>query len=162
LKFYILTIITVSVISGIISAMLANGENSLKKHINFITGLICAIALLSPVVTIAKNAGALTNSIEGLVDSIDLNNSINQGNEIIIEAGTEQISKGVKEAIINKYNFGEEEISVVITVNDDKIDAIKLTGITVTLTGKASWTDSNSIKQYVEGLVGCPVKVIKR
>lgn len=161
MKLYVMTIITVSVLGGIVSAMLPKDNSGLKKQVNFVIGLICAIALLSPVVSIAKNAGALTGEIEKAINSLEVKDSISQGNKIIIESGTEQISKGVTEAIISKYGFDTENVSVSLTVNDDKIEAIVLEKITVTLKNEATWTDGNKVKQYVEGLVGCPVQIIK-
>lgn len=161
MKSYIITIITVSVISGIISAMLPEGNNSVKKQLNFITGLICAIALLTPVVTIAKNAAVISNNVEDFVSSFDVNSNISEGNKIIIESGTEQIAKGVKEALLNKYKFKEENVSVSVSANEEKIDAIFLEKITITLRNEATWTDGNNVKQYVEDLVGCPIQVVK-
>ncbi len=161
MKAYIITIITIAVISGIISSMLPNSDSSMKKHINFITGLICAIALLSPIVAIAKNADILTDKIENMVNSLDASDNVNKGNAIIIEAGTERIEKGIKEALISKYGFKEENVSVEIAVNDENVEAILLKKITITLTNEATWTDGNNVKKYIEELVGCPVQIIK-
>ena len=161
MRSYVISIITVSVISGLLSAMLPN-NNGVKKHLNFITGLICTFILLSPVVSIAKNATVLTNSIENAINSLDLDDTINKSNSIVIESGSEQISKGVKSAIVSKYKFKEENVIVEIEINDSKIEQITLDSLTVTLLNEATWTDSQDVKEYVEGLVGCPVKVSKR
>ena len=161
MRSYVISIITVSVISGLLSAMLPN-NNGVKKHLNFITGLICTFILLSPVVSIAKNATILTNSIENAINSLDLDDTINKSNSIVIESGSEQISKGVKSAIVSKYKFKEENVMVEIEINDSKIEQITLDSLTVTLLNEATWTDSQEVKEYVEGLVGCPVKVSKR
>lgn len=160
MKSYVVSIITVSVISGIISAILPNGI-SLKKQINFITGLICAFVLIFPVVTVAKNAEILTNGIEDAINSLDISNSIDKSNSIIIEAGTEQIANGVKNALISKFKFKDESISVSIKINDDNIEMVTLEEITVTLKKEATWTDSAEVKEYLEDLVGCPVKIVK-
>ena len=161
MRSYVISIITVSVISGLLSAMLPN-NNGVKKHLNFITGLICTFILLSPVVSIAKNATILTNSIENAINSLDLDDTINKSNSIVIESGSEQISKGVKNAIVSKYKFKEENVIVEIVINDSKIEQITLDSLTVTLLNEATWTDSQEVKEYVEGLVGCPVKISKR
>lgn len=161
MKTYIISIITISVISGILSAALPSSEGSMKKQINFITGLICAIILLSPIVTIAKNAEILTNRIENAISSLDVKESIDQSNAIIIEEGTEQIAVGIKNALLNKYKFKDESVSVNVLVNDEIINCITLKEVTVTLKNEATWTDSFNIKEYLENLVGCPVKIKK-
>lgn len=160
MKIYVITIITVSVVGGIISTLLSN-DSGIKKHVNFIVGLICAITLLSPVANIAKSASVLSDTVENAINKLDISESISQSNKIIIEEGTEQISKGILEALITKYKFTPENVQIDITVNNDRIDAITLEKITVTLKNEATWTDLSSIKQYLENLVGCEV-VIKK
>ena len=161
MKAYVFTVIVVAVISGIVTALLPADDKSVKKQITYVTGLICAFALLSPVVTIAKSASAISQNVEGFVDILNVNEKISQSNKIIIESGREQISNGVKEALISKYNFKEENVTVQVAVNEENVEAVLLEGITVTLKKEATWTDSSKIQQYVEGLVGCPVKIIK-
>jgi len=158
---YIFTIIAISVISGIISSMLSANKNSLKRYINFISGLICSIALLTPIVTIAGNIGAFSDSIESIIDSLNTNEGISSTNEIIIETGKEQIEQGIKKAIISKFGFSEEDIAVKVIVNDENIEAVILEKTEIILRNKASWTDEQQIKTYVESLVGCRVDIKK-
>ena len=161
MKGYIFTIIVVSVISGIISTMLSNNKNSLKKYVNFVAGLICMLALLSPIVSIASNMGAFSGSIENIISSLDFSSSVSTTNQIIVETGKEKIEQGIENAIITKYNFSQEDIDVNVIVNDKNIEAIILEKIKITLKNKASWTDEQQIKNYVESLVGCQVEIKK-
>ena len=160
MKAYIITIITISIVSGIISSLLSS-ESKLRKHLNFISGLVCAIALLSPIVNIAKSTTVLTDSIENIIGSLDISESINNSNQIIIDEGTEQICKGIKEAIKSRFKFNDESIKIEATINDNNIEAIILERITITLLGDATWTDEKRVKEYIEDLVGCNVIVRK-
>ena len=159
---YIFTIIVVSVISGIISSLLSSNKNSLKKYVNFISGLICSLALLSPIVSIAVNMDKFSSSVENLVNSLSISESANITNKLLIETGTEQISEGIKKTAISRFNFSEENIEVKALVNDDNIEAVILESIEIYLKNEATWTDEQLIKKYVEDLVGCQVKIIKR
>lgn len=160
MKAYIITIITISIVSGIISSLLSS-ESKLRKHINFISGLVCAIALLSPIVNIAKSTTVLTDSIENIIGSFDISESINNSNQIIIDEGTEQICKGIKEAVKSRFKFNDESIKIEATINDNNIEAIILERITITLLGDATWTDEKQVKEYIEDLVGCNVIIRK-
>ena len=160
MKAYIITIITISIVAGIISSLLSS-ESKLRKHINFISGLICAISLLSPIVNIAKSTTVLTDSIESIIGSLDISESINSSNQIIIDEGTEQICKGIKEAVKSRFKFNDESIKIEATINDNNIEAIILERITITLLGDATWTDEKRVKEYIEELVGCNVIVRK-
>lgn len=162
MKNYILTIITISIISGIVSSLLSSSKNGLKKHINLITGLILVLIVVTPITTIAKNSAILTEKIESIVGSLNIENSVNESNKIIISQGTDNICEGIENAIATRFNLSNDYITVALTVNDENIEAIMLEGITVTLTGKATWTDSDAIKEYTEDLVGCSVRVIKK
>lgn len=53
-KSYLLSIVTVALISCIINLMV-NSSNTLKKHISFITGLILLLVIVSPIINILKN-----------------------------------------------------------------------------------------------------------
>ena len=161
MKAYINSIIIVSLVSSILSALLSSSKSSLKKYLNFISGLICAIILLTPVVNIVNNASVLSNGIENVINSLDITDKIQYSNKIIIEEGTEKICNGVKDAIISKYNFKSESVEITAKINDSDIQAVLLEEITVTLKNEATWTDEEQVRNYVEDLVGCSVQVKK-
>ena len=161
MKGYIFTIIAVSVISGIISSMISGSKTNIKKYLNFVSGLICAISLLSPIVSIAKNIDSFSNSIEEMINELSNEGTVSEANKIILDAGKEQISEGIKKAIIAKYGFDESDINIAVCLNDKNIEAIILEKIEIYLKNKATWTDELIIKDYVEGLVGCQVEIIK-
>ena len=161
MKGYIFTIIAVSVISGIISSMLSNSKTGLKKFVNFISGLICAIALLSPIVTIANNMNSFSSSIEGFIDTLNGDDSVSTTNKIIIDTGTENICRGIKNTVISKYGFSENDVNINAKINADNIEAITLEEIEITLKNQATWIDEYNLKDFVENLVGCKVKIKK-
>ena len=160
MKGYIFTIIAVSIISGIITSMLSS-KNSLKKYVNFVAGLICTLTLLSPVVKIANDVGTFSSSVESVIGSLSVEENVSSTNKIIIDTGSEQVCEGVKNVIISKYGFKQNDIDVYIKLNDENIQAIILEEIEISLKNEASWTDEHKLKKYVEDIVGCKVKITK-
>ena len=160
MKAYILTIISVSIICGILSSLLSN--NKLKKYVNFIAGLICTIALLSPITAIATNTFKISGSITNFVNNLDVQENVNKSNQIIINKGTEQICQGIKNAVISKFNLSENHVTVKITINDENIDALILKEIIIVLSDSATWSDEIEIKKYVENLIGSKVTIKKK
>ena len=159
---YISTIITVSVISGIISSVISSINDGIKKQINYIIGLICVIVLLSPIISIVNNATEFKNSISNFFESITTEEKINDSNEIIVNTGIEKICQGVKESIVQRFGFDEKEVIVDAELNDTNINSISISKINVVLTGKASWSDVDTVKKYLEDLIGCDASVTRK
>ncbi len=160
MKEYVLTLITVSVVAGIALSFIDNDNLQLKKRLNFVVGLICAIALLSPIVATVNNFSEVKNSITSFVDSFDGDNS--KVNQIIVQTGVEKISEGIKCTIADKFDIEDTDIKVSLALNKENIESVKIESITVSLFGKATWLDEYEIKKYAEEYTGCKTNVIKR
>ena len=160
MKSYIFTIITISVIGGIISSLINEENSGIKKRLNFVIGLICTIVLLSPIVSIVNNTTAIKNSINDIVDEFNIDNS--SANKLIISQGTEKIAQGIKEAVADKFRINKDEIKVDLKLNTENIEAIKIEQIIINLIGKSTWRDEYDIKKFVEEQTGCSAKIKKQ
>ena len=158
---YISTILVSAVIGGIVSSFLPKSGEGIKKHINLIIGLICAIVLLTPIVKVAKNTTFLKDGIDSIIESLDISSTIDKSNEIIVETSIENICNGIKTSICDKYNFKNEDVSVSAVLDKKNIEKIKITKITVTLKNQATWQDEKDVQKYIESLAGCPTEIIK-
>ncbi|MBO5439024.1 MAG: hypothetical protein J6A53_00035 [Clostridia bacterium] len=162
MKGYIFSILIISIIGGIISSLISDCESGLKKHINFIVGLICAICLTSPLVSVVSNATDIKNNISNFFDKIASEEIIHNSNQIIVNTGIEKVCEGIKATIIDKYGFEENEVIVEAEANIDEIDRIFIDKINIVLTGKASWSDVERVEEYLENLIGCDISVKRR
>ena len=161
MKSYILSILTVSIIGGIVSSFLSHKDSGLRKRVNFIVGLICAIILISPIVRIAKNTVVLKDGIDSIFESLDISSTINNSNQIIIDTSVEKIESGLKATIVNKFKFNEDDVKVNLTTDTSDIEAIKIVKITITLANEASWYNEEKIKSFAEDLTECAIEIIK-
>ena len=157
---YIFSIITISVVGGMVISFIDNENSALKKRVSFIVGIICAIILLSPIASTVSGISTVKNQITGIFDKVDKDSDAS--NRLIISAGTEKISEGIEDSVCEKYSIPREEVDITLTLNSSDIEAIKIEQITVVLTGKSTWEDEYEIKEYVEGITGCKTRVIKR
>ena len=161
MKMYINTILTVSLVGGIINT-LAPSKSGLKKYVNYITSIVCVLCLISPLTTLLSNTSSLKESINNFVDKIFVVENIDSANSLIVNSSKEKIEEGIKEAIIQKYGFNENEVIVDLILDTNKIDAIKIECVNVTLTGKASWSDTKTVKDYLNNLIGTEIEVKRR
>ena len=162
MKEYVSTIIFTSMVGSISLSMLSNKDNSLKKHVSFVVGLIYAIVFISPIVSLAENANFLKDNVSNIFSEIIDNDKIDKTNQIIVDSSVENICNGIKEAIISKYGFKNEDVTVGVLVNDKNLQAITIEKIEITLYNNATWYDSDTIKSYVSELVGCSVEISKK
>ena len=161
MSIYISSILTASIIGGIISSLLPSREQRMKKHINFIIGLISAIIMITPIVNIASNAATFKDSVDSVINSLDVSTSLNESNQIIVSTSIENICNGIKSTVINKFNFKEDDVTVTAVTDTDDIENIKIVKITIILKNEASWYDENKIKSYIEEIIGCAVEIVR-
>ncbi len=158
---YINTILTVSVVGGIINSIVPT-KSKLKKYISYIVGLVCVLCLISPLSSLIINTAGLKQSINDFTHNIFIKEDIEHTNSLIINTGTEHVCSGIKEIIIDKYGFDENEVIVELVLDKTNINAIKINCVNVTLTGKASWSDAKTIEKYLNDLIGTKIEVKRR
>lgn len=162
MKMYIYTILSISVIAGIVKALVSSFDTGIKRHLNYLIGLICAIAILSPLVAMVSDITKAQQKIEGFFNDIVSEEKINSSNQIIINTGAEKIADGIKSTVANKFNLNEKEIFVEVKIDDENINSLKILYINVYLGGKASWSNAEKIQEYLEDLIGCEIHVKRR
>lgn len=158
MKAYVSTLLIVSIIGGIVSS-LCSSLKDLKKYINYFVGLIAIICMISPLTSFVTNISSTKEQIKEYFNSLTSEEIINNSNDIIINSGVESIENGIKNAIIQRFSFEENEIIVNLSLDKTNIEAIKIKQINIILTGKASWSDVDSVKSYLESIIGGNISV---
>lgn len=159
---YIYTILVVAIIGGIINSIVSESYSSLKKHINYVVGLVCVICLIAPLGSLLKSTGEFKESVSGFFDNIVNEEYLDSSNSLIVNTGVDKVCLGIKSTVIDKFGFDENEVIVTVDADTENIDAIAITKINIVLTGKASWTDVKNVKDYIENLVGVKADVTRR
>lgn len=155
---YISTLLIISVVGGIVSS-LCSSISSLKKYINYFVGLIAIICMLSPLASFLSNIGSTKDFIKEYFDSFASEEIINSTNDIIINSGIDSIKSGIENTLIQKFGFNESDIIVELDIDKSNIEAIKIKKINIILTGKASWSDVDRVKSYLESIIGGNISV---
>ncbi len=159
---YIYTILVVAIIGGIVNSIVSESYGSLKKHINYVVGLICVICLIAPLSTLIKNSGEIKESISGFFDNVVNEEYLDSSNSLIVNTGVDKVCLGIKSTVIDKFGFDENDVIVTLETDTQNIDSITITKINIVLSGKASWTDVKNVKDYIENLVGVKADVTRR
>ena len=158
---YINTILTVSIVGGIINSI-APGKLIIKKYVGYIVSLVCILCLISPLINILVNTNNIKEGIKNFTSSIFLKEELQNSNSLIINTGTDYICDGIKQVIIDKYGFDEKDIDIELVLDKTNTEALKIQCVNVFLTGKASWSDANRIEDYLNDLIGTEIEVKRR
>lgn len=158
---FIYSILTISIISAILSSFISS-SNPLKKYINYLCSIILVFTILSPILSIFKNTFNVKEYISNFYHSINTEEIIQNSNTIIVNTSKKNVCNGIKEALISKFSFEETDVYVDLEINSKDITAIEITKVKVILTNKASWSDTDKVKSFLEELLSCQIDVSRR
>ena len=159
---YLKAIVILAVLSGIIKAFISDNNSGTKKYINYLIGLIMVTVILLPFKNFTYQIGNIKEQISDFINGYDFENAINNSNFVIVNTTKEKVCEGLKEALISKFNFDERDVFIELTIDDTDISAIKITGVNIILTNKASWSNVDAVKSYMENLVGVNTNVTRK
>lgn len=162
MKSYIYTILALAIVCGIISSLLSDTNQGTKKYVNFLMGLVMVITIMMPFKNLTYGISNIKNTINGFFDNIKIQQIIDNSNTVIINSSKENICKGIKNSLLSKYGFNENEVEISLEIDASEISAIKITGVNIILSGKAAWSDVNEVSKYMENLVGVNVNVTRK
>jgi hypothetical protein len=162
MKSYIYTILALAVVCGIISSLLSDTNQGTKKYVNFLMGLVMVITIMMPFKNLTYGISNIKNTVNDFFDNIKIQQIIDNSNTVIINSSKENICKGIKNSLLSKYGFNENEVEISLEIDTSEISAIKITGVNIILSGKAAWSDINEVSKYMENLVGVNVNVTRK
>lgn len=158
---YITSLITISIIGGIISNLVSS-FSGIKRYVNYFIGLVAVFCLLSPIVSFINNISGFKSSINNFFNRFASQDIIDSSNDIIINSGAENIKGGIKKTLTDRFGFDEKDIIIELELDKANVEAIKITKITVILTGKASWNDVDAVKEYLRNVIGGNIVVTRK
>ncbi len=161
MKTYICSLLIVSLIGGIINSYTENLGKT-RKYISFFLSIVMIIIMISPIISIIKDTENMKEGFSSIINEITNNESIQGTNEIIINTGKDAIIKGIKNTLIENFDFDEKEIQIELETDYTNIEAIKISKIKIILTGKATWSDVEKVKDYLFEIIGTEIEVVRR
>lgn len=158
---YLKTILLLSVIGGIINSLIIP-QNKVKKYVSYFISLIMILVILSPIFKFISSFENVKEYISNFYHSIRTEEIIEQSNSLIVKTSEENVCNGIKEIIISKFGFEKTDVYVSINCDKSDISCIKINEVTVILTNKASWSNIDAVKEYLDKTVGCKINVTRR
>ena len=160
MKEYIIAIITVSIVGGIAFALVSTKDARLKKYVRLVISLIFLIVLILPI----KNAVSQVNSFKDNIDSFfsSIGANVDYSNNLIINSSIDNISMGIKNALLEEFKLKSEDVSVEISVNRDNIEAIKIEKVKIYLYNEATWSNESKIEEFLDRIIGCEAIIVKK
>lgn len=160
---YLKGLITVSVITGIITALAPESKDGgLKKYIKYITSLILLVVLISPLVPVFTNIDSfgeqITNAAKNLTgaDSEGSDGSITTSTELILRESVRNIKREVSEITEGKFGIPKENIDVDIQCDSSDIENIVIKKIKISIRGgSGNQAQVFLIEEYMREIFSC-------
>ncbi len=155
------SILVLAIASAIIGSLLSY-NNTIKKYVSYFLSLIMLLVLLTPLFKLFSSFDIIKEYIKNFSHSIKTEEIIDNSNTLIVNTTSERVCDGIKELIITKFGFEESDVYVSLELDEYDISAIKIRAVNVVLTNKASWSDTDKVKEYLDKTVGCQINVTRR
>ena len=159
---YLKAIVIMAVLSGIIKAFMSDSASGTKKYVNYLIGLIMVTVIILPFKNFTYQISNIKEQISDFINGYDFGNALNDSNSVIVNTTKEKVCEGIKDALISKFGFDERDVFIELTIDDTEISAIKITGVNIILTNKASWSNVDTVKAYMENLGGVNTNVTRK
>ena len=156
MKTYIMSIMSASVVAGILESILP-GER-LKRHLHYLFSCVMLLLLVTPLLTLLPGLGKIEDEIKSFVSELEKaeKNGTEQGEALIESYQEEAISAYVKERLQSEFALDPAEVTVAM----EKVQNNAV--LHITLHGRASWTDSSKVIEYFKKELNCQVKVTRK
>ena len=112
MKGYIYTVLALAIICGIISSIISEANQGTKKYVNFLMGIIMVITIMLPFKNLTYGISNIKDTVNNFFTNLDTQHLIDKSNTVIINSSKENICKGIKNSILSKYGFDENEVKV--------------------------------------------------
>ena len=161
MSYFLSSVLVLAIVSGIASSILCQNE-PLKRYVSYFLSLIMLTVLLTPLFKIFSSFDSIKEYISDFSHSIKTEEIIDNSNSLIVNTTSERVRDGIKELVVTKFGFDENDVYVSLELDEQDISAIKIVCVNVILTNKASWSDTNKVKEYLDKTVGCQINVTRR
>ena len=147
---FVLSVLTVCVISGIVIGV--SPEGAMKKYINYIISLCVLAAIITPIISIFSSVPQYSEDIERIFE--EHKETDTDAEAKLIEA--QKAAVAIRDTIVKKFDIGEDRIFVEIAIDSTNKSAIEIRYIDISVKGKCP---SGEIKKYIEEMFYGTAKV---
>ena len=156
IKGYIVTVVAVSVVGAMVSALSPEGEGGgISKNLRLACGVVMIAACISPMSALISFLGELD------LGGVQLDGGMEDKYESIFYDNVTVLEKaGVEDGIISllekEFGIDKSECRVEATLYSST-DGTRIKRIFITLYGSAIWSDTGQIEKYFGEMLHCEI-----
>ena len=158
MKDYFVSIILVSAVTAIASAVLPEGKGRLREQADFVFAVALLAVIILPITQLGSVVGGISDSLSQIFES-DVKYEEGAESEWLSSKREEAFEEALRNATANKFGFSSDEVTVdgSLSLLDGKI---YVTSLSVGLSGVAATGDNKMVKKYLSGLCGVECEVV--
>ena len=116
---FLKSILTLSVIAGISSSIISS--TLIKKYVNYFISLIMVLIIISPLFNFLSSLDNIKEYVEDFKHSIRTEEILSSSNELIVSSTEKSVCDGIKELILTKFGFDENDVYVSLECDKSNI-----------------------------------------
>ena len=154
---YIITLMTVSVVCGVISVL--SPKEDMGKYVSFVCG-ICALGIIvTPITELIKRAEEFPDILGDRLENYDEEFYENTFEESIVAGSVKQAESILKNDLSQELNLDQDSFDIALSVERSE-NSISVKRATVTIYPKGLTIDARSVIEYIEKNLGCSCMII--
>lgn len=162
MKDYIITLISVSIVCGIVHILTPAGVgDGIRKHVKLISSLCVLCIMIAPIGGFIQS---LENSEFNILGEYGESNTLEDRydkiyNDMISVYSAEQISKKCEEILRERFSLKEDDVKVMIYFSEEENEPVISKSAVILYTG-AIGKDPREISECVSELIKCECEII--
>ena len=158
MKSYVISIILVSAVTAVVSAIAPDGEGRLREQIDFVLAIAIIAVIIAPVGRIGDIGADVSETLSGIFafDAVDLDGG---DAEWLMSRREEAFERAIGGDLAGRFGFPSEDVTVEgsLALSDGELH---VTSLRVVLSGLAATSDNKAIKKYLSELCGVECEVV--
>ena len=152
---YLISALAISVICFAVRELLS--VSPLARHISFISGICIFLVAISPLFSALDEIRELPLDLELEVEKEKYEDIFE---EYVKNAETDVIKSEIRRLVTEKFSLDASEVKVYLKYDVNAEE--RLSRVTVNLSGRAAFANSNEIKDYLESILDCEIVMTVR
>lgn len=161
---YLLTVVLTAFVCGLAELLLPDGEEGSGRAFGLLASLLVLCVIIAPISRLTADgmdeiksyADAFFDGLSGEIP--DESTYRTQLMACILSSGEADAERAVSQQIAHRFALSADELQVRLAWSAEDAETVRLSGVTVLLSGAAVFADPYAIEDYLEMLFGVECK----
>ncbi len=157
LKQYIYSLMVISVVGGVVTALTPSGKSEINKYVRFAVSVAAVFAMLAPF--IGKTFSELDLDAWQIASGETQQTADSVLPEKVLEEAKKRAEQNIQLVLQTKFSISEDGAGVFLILDTEDMQAVKIVRVEVSLYDARHNISRDKIKEYLEETLYCECEV---